>query len=363
MQKNKKIGYLSLLLLSPLTMAMQPMDDQSLATTTGQDGINIGVNISKIEFTQAALIDNDAFGLTPTQIAALPEDTTTTPHTYHPDKLHTERAGLVMAGSTAGTSVGLEFLGATNKTLNIIADTDAGSGTGNTAFATIEAGFDNSITGLKISPFSVYLAGKDSLSTYDSATGAYTRASIFTGATLNGDVKELLRVGQMQINFAANNNPMMNIQLGAAPQGHMIKFGGAITNICGNKDATGCNMMVVGGSDYGVGFNFQMNGSTVVRNATTGKITSYAESPFSLQGFYAGIEGQSSIDNGGFVFGNENWSGQFDLRLNSLTLGKDGAVAATNPNNTFNGLPNAPIGNIGMVGAKIQDLKVKVSGM
>ena len=61
MQKNKKIGYLSLLLLSPLTMAMQPMDDQSLATTTGQDGINIGVNISKIEFTQAALIDNDAF--------------------------------------------------------------------------------------------------------------------------------------------------------------------------------------------------------------------------------------------------------------------------------------------------------------
>ena len=359
MQKNKKIGYLSLLLLSPLTMAMQPMDDQSLATTTGQDGINIGVNISKIEFTQAALIDNDAFGLTTAQINDLPVG--------HPDRLHTQRAGLVMAGSSAGTSVGLEFLGATNKTLNIIADTDAGSGTGNTAFANIKVGFDNSITGLKISPFSVYLAGKDSLSTYDSATGAYTRASIFTGATLNGDVKELLRVGQMQINFAANNNPMMNIQLGAAPQGHMIKFGGAITNICGTSTDTGCNMMVVAGTDsgsaYGISFNFQMNGSTVVRNATTGKITSYAESPFSLQGFYAGIEGQSSIDNGGFVFGNENWSGQFDLRLNSLTLGKDGAVAATNPNNTFNGLPNAPIGNIGMVGAKIQDLKVKVSGM
>ena len=41
---NKKLGYVSLLLLSPFTMAMQPMDDQSLSLATGQDGLSITIN-------------------------------------------------------------------------------------------------------------------------------------------------------------------------------------------------------------------------------------------------------------------------------------------------------------------------------
>ena len=51
MLKNKKLGCLSLLLFTPVAMAMQPLDDQSLSAMTGQDGLTVSVNISKIDFT------------------------------------------------------------------------------------------------------------------------------------------------------------------------------------------------------------------------------------------------------------------------------------------------------------------------
>jgi hypothetical protein len=37
------------------------LDDQSLSAMTGQDGLTVSVNISKIDFKQAAIIDNDGF--------------------------------------------------------------------------------------------------------------------------------------------------------------------------------------------------------------------------------------------------------------------------------------------------------------
>jgi hypothetical protein len=61
-------------------------------------------------------------------------------------------------------------------------------------------------------------------------------------------VKEIVRVGGasgIDIVFAANK-PTVNIQLGAAPQGHMVMFGGAINSICGS--GSGCNIVAV--SDY-----------------------------------------------------------------------------------------------------------------
>ena len=61
MGKNKKIGCLALLLFSPFASAMQPLDDQSLSGATAQDGLNIGVHVSKIDFNQIAIIDTDGF--------------------------------------------------------------------------------------------------------------------------------------------------------------------------------------------------------------------------------------------------------------------------------------------------------------
>ena len=351
MQKNKKIGCLSLLVLSPLTMAMQPLDDHSLSSTVGQDGLDISMQ-ANIGFQQIAVVDTDGLSYGQTLASG-------NPNRYDaPD--YNEKAGLVIAGVAGQTKPvsapaimisGLDNSNTPNTlTVNASIDTDAGSGV-NGAFTNIAVTFANA--GIRISPFSIYAAPKSSLSSLVGAN--YTRNSIFTTDTFfnpAANVREILRVkDNIDILFNANK-PKLNIQLGSAPQGKMVMFSGAIDSICGSGN--GCNMMLV--SDYltsgdvltspvGVGFDFQFTG--------------HNGSPFSLDGFYAGVEGKSSLDNGGFVFGNAGESSKFDLKLNNVTLGNTGSSAIE----TFNSLPNASIGNIGAIGASVTNLKVKVSGM
>ena len=347
MEKNKKLGCLSLLLFTPMAMAMQPLDDKSLSAMTGQDGLTVSVNISKIDFRQAAIIDNDGFS--------------------NPDATLPGKAALVMATSPGGpANIGVDFVQTFNadgsivhnpaQLLNMSIDSDAGEAANGGAFTNIALSFGNGVNGMRIRPFSVYLA-PDAPGVISSLAGStYTRGSVFNSGTTtlkSANIKELLRVSNnIDIKFVSNNKPTMNFQLGASPQGHMVMFGGAIDSICGSGN--GCNMMLV--SDYltsgdvltspvGVGFDFQFTG--------------HNGSPFSLDGFYAGVEGKSSLDNGGFVFGNAGESSKFDLKLNNVTLGNTGSSAI----GTFNSLPNASIGNIGAIGASVTNLKVKVSGM
>jgi len=339
MNKNKKLGCLSLLLLSPLTMAMQPMDDQSLSAMTGQDGLTIGVQ-ANVQFNQLAIIDNDGLS-----------------YGGYTSPSYTNRAGLVIAG-VAGQSTaapvkvtGLNGTAETTLGFKAFVDTDAGTAATGGAFANIALAFNSNVTGIRISPFSIYTAGSGSLSNLNGST--YTRNSIFSSGTLlKSDVKELLRVGGIDIVFASNK-PSMNIQMGAAPQGHMVMFDGAIESICGT--GTGCNIMLV--SDYatpgnsttapvGASFNFKLTGNN--------------GNPFGLKGFYAGIYGPTgTTDKGGVIFGNTGTSNKFDLQLNNVLLGTSGAQQA----GTFNNLPNASIGNIGMTGASVTNLQMKVSGM
>ncbi|MCU4414686.1 FilA [Acinetobacter sp. WU_MDCI_Axc73] len=318
MKKNKILGCISLFCFAPIAMAMQPMDDQSLSATTGQDGINIGVGVNKVEFKQAALIDKDGIASSTT---------------------YNNRASMVIAGSNA-TPVSFNFTGGnSDPTFKIVVDTDGGAN--NKAFANLAISFANQITGLTISPFSIYLAGTNSTSTLNSSK------SIFTGTTLNSDVKELLRVGSnIDVSFISGNAPKMNIQLGSAPQGHMIQFGGAISSICNG----GCPITIVSNyvdtqtpaNSYSTGISFNL--SLKATDTTNG---------FSLNNFYSGVE------TGGFVFGNTGTSSKLDAGLSNVTLGSTGQSNAT----VFNGVQNGPIGNIGAVGASVTDLKVKISGM
>ena len=332
-------------------MAMQPLDDHSLSSTVGQDGLDISMQ-ANIGFQQIAVVDTDGLSYGQTLASG-------NPNRYDaPD--YKEKAGLVIAGVAGQTKPvsapaimisGLDNSNTPNTlTVNASIDTDAGSGV-NGAFTNIAVTFANA--GIRISPFSIYAAPKSSLSSLVGAN--YTRNSIFTTDTFfkpAANVREILRVkDNIDILFNANK-PKLNIQLGSAPQGKMVMFSGAIDSICGSGN--GCNMMLV--SDYltsgdvstspvGVGFDFQFTG--------------HNGSPFSLDGFYAGVEGKSSLDNGGFVFGNAGESSKFDLKLNNVTLGNTGSSAI----GTFNSLPNASIGNIGAIGASVTNLKVKVSGM
>ena len=57
--KNRMALLLPLLLPFTSSMAMQAMDDDHLSETTGQDGINLAIQIPKIDIGQVALIDKD----------------------------------------------------------------------------------------------------------------------------------------------------------------------------------------------------------------------------------------------------------------------------------------------------------------
>lgn len=339
MEKNKKLGCLSLLLFTPMAMAMQPLDDQSLSAMTGQDGLTVSVNISKIDFKQVAIIDNDGFS--------------------NPDATLPGKAALVMATSPGGpANIGVDFVQTFNANGSIqnssselfkaVIDSDAGTGT-NGAFTNIALSFGNGVNGMRIRPFSVYLAPNAPGVISSLAGSTYTRGSIFNSGTTtlkSADIKELLRVSNnIDIKFVANNRPTMNLQLGASPQGHMVMFGGAIDSVCGT--GSGCNMMLVAdyatagvpSTAYGVGFDLQMMSTDA--------------NGFSLDGFYAGIE------SGGVVFGNTGTSDKFDLSLNNIMLGKADASNA----NEFNGLKNGSMGNMGAIGTSVTNFKMRVSGM
>ena len=343
MRKNKKLGCLSLLLLlSPVTMAMQPLDDQSLSATTGQDGLSIGVNISKIDFDQIAIIDKDGFAKKGE--TALPT------------------AALVMA-KRLGTSdtTGVDFVQTFNANGSIqnssgelfkaVIDSDGGTGT-NGAFANIALSLGSNVNGIRIRPFSVYLVpnGVNAISSLVGST--YTQQSIFsTGTTLKStNIKELLRVNNnIDVKFIANNKPRMNIQLGASPQGHLVSFGGAVDSVCASTTAqpNGCSFNLVSGST-GAKFDFQMSGKDA--------------NGFSLNGFYMGVESGAGVDPGAVVFGNTGVSDKLSLNINNVWLGDTIPAASLNPN-MLNGLQNGSIGNIGAVGISATNLKMRVSGM
>ena len=347
MGKNKKIGCLALLLFSPFASAMQPLDDQSLSRATAQDGLNIGVHVSKIDFNQIAIIDTDGFTNSSSSL--------------------TSKAALVMAASPGGASaIGVDVVKTfnadgsidygTSALFNAAIDTDAGT---NSAFANVALTLGSDVNGLRIRPFSVYLT-PDQYDPRDSTKHAistlvgsdYTQHSIFsTGTTLkSANIKELLRVSNnIDVKFITTNKPRMNIQLGASPQGHLVMLDGAIDSVCAptTTQPNGCSFNLVS-ETTGLKFDLQMSGKDA--------------NGFSLNGFYAGIEAGAGSIPGAVVFGNTGTSDKLNLSLNNIKMGDEIPVGNLN-SNIFNGLQNGSLGNIGAVGVSATNLKMRVSGM
>ena len=347
MGKNKKLGCLSLLLFTPMAMAMQPLDDQSLSGATAQDGLNIGVHVSKIDFNQIAIIDTDGFTNSSASL--------------------TSKAALVMAASPGGASaIGVDVVKTfnadgsidygTSALFNAAIDTDAGT---NSAFANVALTLGSDVNGLRIRPFSVYLT-PDQYDPRDSTKHAistlvgsdYTQHSIFsTGTTLKSpNIKELLRVSNnIDVKFVTTNKPRMNIQLGASPQGHLVMLDGAIDSVCAptTTQPNGCSFNLVS-ETTGLKFDLQMSGKDA--------------NGFSLNGFYAGIEAGAGSIPGAVVFGNTGTSDKLNLSLNNIKMGDEIPVENLN-SNIFNGLQNGSLGNIGAVGVSATNLKMRVSGM
>ncbi|MDO7220061.1 DUF6160 family protein [Acinetobacter nosocomialis] len=317
--KNKNIACWLLFASSSSVFAMQPLDDQSLSATTGQNGLTLGIQADKVKFNQVALIDTNGIASTS----------------------YNSKAGLVIAGNSTNPVPSIEFIKAavsTNPSFNIAIDTDAGAGAGK-SFVNLAVTMGSDVNGIRLTPFSVYLAPNTSVSSpSDYAVTSYAPKSIFSsGTTVNTGVKELIRsTGNLDINFVQTNKPRLNIQLGHAAQSVMVKFGGAIQSIC--SAASGCPITLVS-DNTGANFGFKFAGT----NSSTG---------FVLDGFYAGV------DPTGLTFGNTGVSSKFDASLNNITLGNAGIQSPT----TFNNLPNGSMGSFGVTGASVTDFKMKVSG-
>lgn len=195
-----KLALVSSMAISANAMAMQAMDDASLSAATGQDGINIGIGISKIEIGKVFVHDND--GLATTSLGG------------------TSTAGAIViqgngiAGDTLenhGIIIGANYDNAgayllpSRNLADLQIDTDANGGN---AFINIAA----QVSGLDIKIGQIGVVASGDLP----AAGA---TSIRRGGSSTSTVNPILS------GLSLKTGPMFaNIQLGAAPQGAMIQL-------------------------------------------------------------------------------------------------------------------------------------------
>lgn len=337
MNKYGKFTSLALLMsASTFGWSMQQMDDQSLSEQTGQDGVRVALSFpnSTISYNQAIITDKDGFTGS------------------------TGNASLVIAPTTYSSVQGIRmfntnnFLITTNNlalaplTLDIDADANGSAPVLNTRIA-----LPTDLKRLRFNPFSVYVASGSS-SIFSSR-----KTDTLTNNTYRSGVTELVRInGQgLDVVFADNNPVAMNVQLGNAPQGHMLQFvGGSILCMANNSkcltnvDATTAALVnpieIVsknGAATSSVKLDFKLNAT----DQTTG---------FRLAGFYGDIK------SNGIEFGKTGITDKFDLEVTNVIAGCNTGCSDAN---TFNGLKNGSIGNFGAIGASVTDLKINVKGM
>ncbi|OTG65744.1 pilus assembly protein FilA [Acinetobacter sp. ANC 4470] len=226
MKKFTKLALVSSLAISANAMAMQAMDDASLGATTGQDGINIGIGISKIEIEKLYIHDNDGlaaagvagdagFGGTATAGAIVIKGNGTGV---------TATKGIVIGANYDNAGA---FLLASRNLADLQIDSDAGTGA-NGAFINIAAqvsGLDINIGEIGVTASNaVPAAGATSIRRggKDNAGAGQNYNAILSGLSL--------KTGQMTA----------NIQLGAAPQGAMIKLN---TKMVGGLEITNLGIL------------------------------------------------------------------------------------------------------------------------
>ena len=208
-----KLALVSAVAISSNAMALQAMDDAALSATTGQDGINVGIDASKIEIAKLHIFDTD--GLAAGTLTA-----------GQPGFGGSGKAGAITLNNVVVTKTG------TGNLADLVIDTDGSATAGATGkpFLNVAA----AINALKID------LGKIEVNNVTGTAGAYKpdagSAEILSGLTVN--------VGASTA----------NIQLGNTPQGAMIKLAGkmigglSISNLA-LKDASagGGGYIVLGG--------------------------------------------------------------------------------------------------------------------
>ncbi|WP_104490166.1 putative pilus system protein FilA [Acinetobacter indicus] len=199
MKTFTKLALVSSMALSANAFAMQAMDDSALSATTGQDGLSIGIGISKIEIEKLFIHDNDGLNGTIDNAGAIVIQGNGIAGDAN------ENFGIVVGANYDDAGA---YLLESGNLADLKIDSDAGAGGGNTAFINIAA--DVSGLDIKIGEIGVTASGVQGSA---SSTSALRRGG--DENNYNAIISGLsLKTGSMSA----------NIQLGAAPQGAMIKL-------------------------------------------------------------------------------------------------------------------------------------------
>ncbi len=206
MKKFTKLVLVSSMAISANAMAMQAMDDAALSASTGQDGINIGIGISKIEIDKVLIHDNDGLNGTAANAGAIVIKGNGISNMVGGVETNVVKdKGIVIGANYAD---GGKYLLASRNLADLKIDSDAGAGSGNTAFINIAA----QVSGLDINIGEI---GVTASGTAGAGANAGTIRRGGDDSNYNAILSGLsLKTGQMDA----------NIQVGAAPQGAMVKL-------------------------------------------------------------------------------------------------------------------------------------------
>ncbi|WP_168408801.1 putative pilus system protein FilA [Acinetobacter indicus] len=205
MKTFTKLALVSSMALSANAFAMQAMDDSALSATTGQDGLSIGIGISKIEIEKLFIHDNDGLNGTIDNAGAIVIKGNGTGLTATKGVVITAPLDLTNPSSPV---VDESRTIASHNLADLKIDSDAGTGGGNSAFINIAA---------DVSGLDIYI-GEIGVT----ASGVQGSASTTSALRRGGDENNYNAIIS---GLSLKTGPMSaNIQLGAAPQGAMIKL-------------------------------------------------------------------------------------------------------------------------------------------
>ena len=270
MKMFTKLALVSSMAISANAMAMQSMDDAALSATTGQDGINIGLGISKVTIEKVLVHDNDGLnyansswvGAAPTSGQAGFGGVT---GTGTPAVTGTRAGAIVIKGNgisgdvneTNGIviSTNSAALLPSHNLADIVIDTEAGAGGGNTAFLNVAA----KVSGLNIAIGEIGVSASNAVGTGPGIRRGATDTA-YTATNTTGNYNKILSgltltTGQMTA----------NVQLGAAPQGAMIKLDSTMTG-----GLTISNLGILDSST--IGTQHYNAAGTLVTSASAGEI-------------------------------------------------------------------------------------------
>ncbi|UIP25731.1 putative pilus system protein FilA [Acinetobacter towneri] len=209
MKKFTKLALVSSIALTTNAMAMQAMDDTALSATTGQDGLSIGIGISKIEIEKLLIHDNDGlaakgaagdlgFGGTGKAGAIVIKGN---------GQGKTANHGVVIEANMSDLSNPTKYLLDSHNLADLVIDTDAGETADGGAFINVAA----QVSGLDIKIGEIGVSASNTMP----ASGATSIRRGNDDNNYNAILSGLtLKTGKMDA----------NIQLGAAPQGAMVKL-------------------------------------------------------------------------------------------------------------------------------------------